>query len=111
MVQQLAVKGGQNAIVALGVVIQGATPHADLINGQVSRALSGIALDKQVPVINSVVCADNLEQAIERCGTKGGNKGWSGALAAIEINTMGTPIRKIIRPAKTPAAVIRNCFI
>ena len=85
VVQQLAVKGGLNAIVALGVVIQGATPHADLINGQVSRALSGIALDKQVPVINSVVCADNLEQAIERCGTKAGNKGWSGALAAIEM--------------------------
>jgi 6,7-dimethyl-8-ribityllumazine synthase len=85
VVQQLAGKGGLNAVVALGVVIQGATPHADLINSQVSKALSSIALDKQVPVINSVVCADNLEQAMERCGTKGGNKGWSGALAAIEM--------------------------
>ena len=85
VVQQLAAKGGLHAVVALGVVIQGATPHADLINSQVSRALSGIALDKQVPVINAVVCADTLEQAIERCGTKAGNKGWNGALAAIEM--------------------------
>lgn len=83
--QKLAGKGGLDAIIALGAVIQGATPHADLINAQVSRSLAGIALDKQIPVINSVVCADNLEQAIERCGTKAGNKGWSGALAAIEM--------------------------
>lgn len=83
--QKLATKGGVDAIVALGVVIQGATPHADLINAQVSRSLAGIALDKQVPVINSVVCADTIEQAIERCGTKAGNKGWNGSLAAIEM--------------------------
>jgi 6,7-dimethyl-8-ribityllumazine synthase len=81
--QKLAAKGGLDAIVAMGVVIQGATPHADLINAQVSRSLAGIALDKNVPVINSVVCADTIEQAIERCGTKAGNKGWSGALGAI----------------------------
>ncbi len=83
--QQLANKGGFSVIVAMGAVVQGATPHADLINAQVSRSLAGIALEKQVPVINAVVCADNLEQAIERCGTKAGNKGWSGALAAIEM--------------------------
>ena len=84
-VQRLALKGGLHAIVAVGAVVQGATPHAELINSQVSRSLAGIALEKQVPVINAVVCADTLEQAIERCGTKGGNKGWSGALAAIEM--------------------------
>jgi 6,7-dimethyl-8-ribityllumazine synthase len=84
-VQQLALKGGLDAIVAVGAVVQGATPHAELINSQVSRSLAGIGLEKQVPVINAVVCADTLEQAIERCGTKGGNKGWSGALAAIEM--------------------------
>jgi len=85
VVQPLAAKGGLNAIIALGAVVQGSTPHADLINSQVSRSLAGIALDKGVPVINAVVCAENLEQAIERCGTKAGNKGWSGALAAIEM--------------------------
>jgi 6,7-dimethyl-8-ribityllumazine synthase len=85
VVQKLAAKGGLDAVIALGAVIQGATPHADLINAQVSRSLAGIALEQNVPVINAVVCADNLEQAIERCGTKAGNKGWSGALAAIEM--------------------------
>lgn len=84
-VKKIAVKGELNAIVALGVVIQGATPHAELINSQVSRSLAGIALDCEVPVINSVVCADSIEQSIERCGTKAGNKGWNGALAAIEM--------------------------
>lgn len=84
-VKALAVKGGLDAIIALGVVIQGATPHADLINSQVARSLSAIGLETQCPVINAVVCADNLEQAIERCGTKAGNKGWSGAQAAIEM--------------------------
>lgn len=84
-VQPLAAKGGLNAIIALGAVVQGSTPHAELINSQVSRSLAGIALEKNVPVINAVVCADNLEQAIERCGTKAGNKGWNGAMAAIEM--------------------------
>lgn len=84
-VKKLAVKGGADAVIALGVVIQGATPHADLINSQVARALSVISLDSLVPVINAVVCADSIEQAIERCGTKAGNKGWSGAQSAIEM--------------------------
>lgn len=74
-----------NGIIALGAVIQGATPHADLINNQVARTLASIALQSKCPVINGVVSADNLEQAIERCGTKAGNKGWQSALAAIEM--------------------------
>ncbi len=77
--------GGLDAVVALGAVVQGSTPHADLINSQVSRSLASLALDSGVPVINGVVCAGNLEQAIERCGTKAGNKGWNAALAAIEM--------------------------
>lgn len=84
-VRRMILKGGYDAVIALGVVIQGATPHADLINSQVARSLSAIALETQVPVINAVVCADNLDQAIERCGTKAGNKGWNGAQAAIEM--------------------------
>ncbi len=74
-----------NAIIALGVVVQGATTHAELINSQVSRSLAAISLESGVPVINGVVAADNLEQAIERCGTKAGNKGWQAAEAAIEM--------------------------
>jgi 6,7-dimethyl-8-ribityllumazine synthase len=74
-----------DALIALGAVVQGATPHADLINAQVSRSLVKTAMDFNVPVVNGVVCAGNLEQAIERCGTKAGNKGWSAAQAAIEM--------------------------
>lgn len=85
VVDKLAAKGGWQAIIALGAVVQGATPHADLINAQVSRSLAKVALDTRIPVINGVVCAQNLEQAIERCGTKAGNKGWQAAQAAIEM--------------------------
>ena len=84
VVQKLAASGQFSAVVALGAVIQGATPHADLINGTVARALSKIALDTGVPVLNGIVCAQNLEQAIERAGTKHGNKGWDAVMAAIE---------------------------
>lgn len=85
VVEKLAATKSNSAVIALGVVIQGATPHADLINSQVSRSLAKSALDHGVPVLNGVVCADTIEQAIERCGTKAGNKGWDAALAAIEM--------------------------
>jgi len=84
-VKKLAATGNCDAVIALGAVVQGATPHADLINTQVSKALSSLALQSGTPVINGVVCASNLEQAIERCGTKAGNKGWNAAQAAIEM--------------------------
>jgi len=82
--QKLAMSGKLDAVVALGAVIQGATPHADLINGTVARALSKIGLDAGIPVLNGIVAAQNLEQAIERAGTKQGNKGWDAMMAAIE---------------------------
>lgn len=83
--QKLAKSGKFDAVIVLGAVVQGATPHADLINNQVARALSQISLQCDLPVLNGVVAADNLEQAIERCGTKAGNKGWHAAVAAIEM--------------------------
>jgi 6,7-dimethyl-8-ribityllumazine synthase len=83
--QKLAQSGKFDALVGLGAVVQGATPHADLINAQVSRSLAKIAMDTNIPVINGVLCANNLEQAIERSGTKAGNKGWQAAQAAIEM--------------------------
>lgn len=83
--QKLAKPGKCDAVIALGAVIQGATPHAELINSQVSKSLASIAMKQDVPVINGVVAADNLEQAIERSGTKAGNKGWQAAQAAIEM--------------------------
>ena len=83
--EKMARTGQVDAIVALGAVIQGATPHADLINTQVSRSLARISSDQGIPVINGVVCAGTLEQAIERSGTKAGNKGWDAVQAAIEM--------------------------
>ena len=83
--QKLVAAGKTDAVIALGAVVQGATAHADLINTQVSKALSDIAIRGGVPIVNGVVSAGNLEQAIERCGTKAGNKGWNVAQAAIEM--------------------------
>ncbi len=85
----LAVSKKYDAIVALGAVVQGATPHASLINETTARAFTEIALETGVPVADGVVSAENLEQAVERCGTKQGNKGFSAMQAAIEtINVM-----------------------
>ena len=83
--EKLARSGKYNALIALGAVIQGVTPHADLINAQVSRSLSRVSAESGKPVINGVVSAQNLEQAIERSGTKAGNKGWQAAMTAVEM--------------------------
>ena len=84
-IQKLAKSGKYNALIALGAVIQGATPHASLINAQVTRALTQISLDSGIPVVDGIVAAENLDQAIERCGSKAGNRGWSAAQSAIEM--------------------------
>ncbi len=78
-------RNGYDAVVSLGAVVRGATTHADLINETTARAFSQISLETGVPVLDGVVSADNLEQAVERCGTKQGNKGFSSMLAAIEM--------------------------
>ena len=70
----------------LGAVVQGATPHAALINETTARAFTEIALETGVPVVDGVVSAENLEQAVERCGTKQGNKGFAAMQAAIELD-------------------------
>lgn len=82
--KRLAQSGAYNAVVCLGAVVQGATAHADLINQTTARAFSEISLATGVPVADGVVAAENLEQAVERCGTKQGNKGFSAMQAAIE---------------------------
>ncbi len=87
-VQKLVQTKKFDALVALGVVIQGATPHAGLINGQVTRSLTQIALNESIPVIDGVIAADNLEQAMERSGSKAGNRGWNAALSAIEMASL-----------------------
>ncbi len=87
-VKKLAQSKKYHAVMALGAVIQGATPHAGLINTHLARSLAQIGMSLDLPVIDGVVSADNLEQAIERCGTKGGNRGWSAAQAAIEMASL-----------------------
>ncbi len=87
-VQKLAQRGGFDALIALGAVIQGATTHAGLINSQAARALSQISLKENIPVIDGIVCAENLDQAIERSGSKAGNRGWSAAMSAIEMASL-----------------------
>jgi 6,7-dimethyl-8-ribityllumazine synthase len=82
--KKLAAAGSVDAIVALGAVIDGATDHAMLINTSVARALCQIGLEAGLPVLNGIVCAHNLDQAVERSGSKAGNKGFDTVCAAIE---------------------------
>ena len=93
-VKQMVQKGGFDAVMALGVVIQGATPHASYINSEVAKGLAQISLESGVPVTYGMITADNLEQAIERSGTKAGNKGVDAALAAIEMATLTRVLKK-----------------
>jgi 6,7-dimethyl-8-ribityllumazine synthase len=77
--------GGFDAIVALGAVVSGATAHADLVNQATAKSFSEISVETGVPVVDGVVSAENLEQAIERCGTKQGNRGFSAVQTAVEM--------------------------
>ncbi len=88
ILKKLAQTGRFDALIALGAVIQGATPHAGLINAQVARALAQIGLESGRPVVDGIVAAENLDQAIERCGSKGGNRGWNAAQTAIEMASL-----------------------
>jgi 6,7-dimethyl-8-ribityllumazine synthase len=83
--------GNYDAIICLGAVIRGATPHFDYVCAEVSKGVAQVSLDSEVPVIFGVVTTDSVEQAIERAGTKSGNKGWHAAISAVEMaNLMAT---------------------
>ena len=83
-----------DAIIAMGVVIQGATPHAGYINNEVAKSLAQLGMESGTPVTYGMITADNLEQAIERSGTKAGNKGVDAALAAIEMANLTRVLKK-----------------
>ena len=83
--KKLAASGTYDAVVGLGAVVQGATAHAGLSCETTARAFNQISLETGVPVTDGVVSAENLEQAVERCGTKQGNKGFAATQAAIEL--------------------------
>jgi len=83
--KKAAERGRYNAIICLGAVIRGATPHFDYVSAEVSKGVAMVGLEYGVPVIFGVITTDTIEQAIERAGMKSGNKGWSAALSAIEM--------------------------
>ena len=85
--------GKFDAVIALGVVIQGATAHAGYINSEVSKCLAQLGLESGVPVTYGMITAENLEQAIERSGTKQGNKGVDAMLAAVEMANLNKAIK------------------
>jgi 6,7-dimethyl-8-ribityllumazine synthase len=85
VVQKVAAKGGFDAIVALGAVIRGGTPHFEYVAGECTKGLAQVSLQHGLPVAFGVLTVDTIEQAIERAGTKAGNKGAEAALSAIEM--------------------------
>lgn len=82
---KMAKSGNYDAVICLGAVIRGATSHYDYVCNEVSKGIAAISLETGVPVMFGVVTTDNIEQAIERAGTKAGNKGYDCALGAIEM--------------------------
>ncbi len=85
---KMAGLGRYDAVICLGAIIRGATPHFDYVAAEVSKGVAKVGLDTGLPVIFGVITSDTIEQAVERAGTKAGNKGWDAALAAIEMGNL-----------------------
>lgn len=83
--RKLALTKKYDAVICLGAVIRGATPHFEYVSAEVSKGVANVCLETGTPIIFGVVICDTLEQAIERAGTKMGNKGWNAAIAAMEM--------------------------
>lgn len=90
--KKLASKGTYNAVICLGTVIRGATPHFEYVAAEVAKGIAAASMETGVPIAFGVITADTIEQAVERAGTKSGNKGWDAAITAIE---MAQLIKKI----------------
>jgi len=99
LVAQKVARGGRfDAVICLGAVIRGSTPHFDYVAAEVAKGINRVALDTEVPVVFGVLTCDTLEQAIERAGTKVGNKGWDAAVTAMEMADLGTKLKEDIAP-------------
>jgi len=85
VVRRVVERGGFDAVIALGAVIRGATPHFDYVAGEAARGIGGVAASSAIPISFGVLTTDTIEQALERAGTKAGNKGFDAAMAAIEL--------------------------
>jgi 6,7-dimethyl-8-ribityllumazine synthase len=90
--KRLAASNRYDAIIALGAVIRGATAHFDYVAGEAAKGIAATSLDTGVPIIFGVITANTLDEAIERAGTKGGNKGFDAALSAIEMASLFTQL-------------------
>ncbi|ADC51037.1 MULTISPECIES: 6,7-dimethyl-8-ribityllumazine synthase [Alkalihalophilus] len=87
--KKMVESGKYDAVITLGTVIRGATPHFDYVCGEVAKGVASLSLSSGKPVIFGVLTTDTIEQAVERAGTKAGNKGWEAAAAAIEMANLG----------------------
>ena len=85
LAKRMAKSGKYDAVICLGAVIRGNTPHFDLVAAEVAKGIASVSLDTMVPVSFGILTTDNIEQAIERAGTKAGNKGFDAAMTAIEM--------------------------
>jgi len=92
--QKIAQKKKADAIVALAAVIRGSTPHFDYVAGEVSKGAAQVSLATGVPISFGVLTTDSIEQAVERAGTKAGNKGWDAAVSAIEMVSLAKVLEK-----------------
>lgn len=91
---KLAKEGGFSAIICLGAVIRGDTPHFEFVSAEVSKGIANVAIETGVPVIYGVLTTDSVDQAIERAGTKAGNRGFNAALDAIEMADLNSKLSK-----------------
>ena len=91
---QVAATGKYDAVICLGALIRGDTPHFDLIAAEVTKGIAQVSLNHQLPALFGIITADSLEQAIERAGTKSGNKGFMAAQSAIEMADLWAKIKK-----------------
>ncbi|HQC63169.1 MAG TPA: 6,7-dimethyl-8-ribityllumazine synthase, partial [Candidatus Marinimicrobia bacterium] len=91
--RELADSGQFDGVVCLGAVIRGATPHFDIVANEASKGIARLSMESDVPVIFGVLTTENIEQALERAGTKAGNKGWDAALNMIEMANLIRSIR------------------
>src|SRR5450830_490537 len=83
--KKLAANGKLDAVICLGTIIRGETPHFDYIAGQSSKGIGQLALESKIPIIYGVLTCDSVDQAVDRAGTKSGNRGWQAALTALEM--------------------------
>ena len=87
--KKMAASGRYDAVICLGAVIRGSTSHSDYVCAEVSKGVAAVGLESGVPTLFGILTTDNIEQAIERAGTKAGNKGYDAALSAIEMVSLG----------------------